>query len=144
MLDAPQAWPLTMRVARRFRAERLALVGDAAHVVHPLAGQGINIGFRDVAILAESIVDQARLGVDIGADDALANYERKRRFDSLATAAAMDGMNRLFSSGATPLRLVRDIGLGLVDRLPALKRTLISEASGLLGAPPRLFRGELL
>ena len=144
VLDQPRAWPLTMRVARRLRSDRLALVGDAAHVVHPLAGQGINLGFRDVAVLAEAIVDQMRLGLDIGDDTVLEHYERSRRFDAIASAAAMDGMNRLFSSDAAPLRLLRDIGLGLVDRFPAVKRSLIAEASGLLGSTPRLFRGELL
>lgn len=144
VLDQPRAWPLIMRIARRFLSDRLALVGDAAHVVHPLAGQGINLGFRDVAVLAEAIVVQARLGLDLGDDAVLDDYERSRRFDAVSSAAAMDGMNRLFASDAAPLRLIRDIGLGLVDRFPAAKRTLIAEASGLLGSTPRLFRGELL
>ncbi|HEV7261289.1 MAG TPA: ubiquinone biosynthesis hydroxylase [Bosea sp. (in: a-proteobacteria)] len=144
-LESPvSAHPLGFGVARRFVAERLALLGDAAHLIHPIAGQGLNLGLKDVAALAETIVDAARLGLDPGTADVLEGYERARRFDTVAMGAVTDGLNRLFSNDATPLRLARDLGLGLVDRLPALKRFFIREAAGVAGAPPRLMRGEAL
>lgn len=138
------AHPLGFGVARRFVGERLALLGDAAHVIHPIAGQGLNLGLKDVAALAEAIVDAARLGLDPGSAEALEEYEKTRRFDTIAMGAVTDGLNRLFSNDATPLRLVRDLGLGLVDRMPGLKRFFIREAAGLAGTPPRLLRGEAL
>jgi 2-octaprenyl-6-methoxyphenol hydroxylase len=139
-----QAFPLDMQIARHFVADRLALISDAAHVVHPLAGQGLNIGMRDVAALTETIVDAARLGLDIGAAPQLERYERWRRFDSAFSAAVMDGLNRLFSNDSAPLRALRDLGLGLVDRTPALKRFLALEAAGATGTVPRLSTGESL
>jgi 2-octaprenyl-6-methoxyphenol hydroxylase len=139
-----QAFPLDMQIARQFVADRLALIGDAAHVVHPLAGQGLNIGMRDVAALAETIIDSARLGLDIGALPQLERYERWRRFDSAFSAAVMDGLNRLFSNGSAPVRALRDLGLGLVDRSPALKRFLAREAAGATGTVPRLLTGETI
>jgi 2-octaprenyl-6-methoxyphenol hydroxylase len=139
-----QSFPLDMQIARSFIAERLALIGDAAHVVHPLAGQGLNIGMRDVAALAETVIDATRLGLDIGALSQLERYERWRRFDSAFSAAAMDGLNRLFSNDNAPLRALRDLGLGLVDRAPALKRFLAREAAGATGTVPRLLRGDLV
>ncbi|AOO79838.1 ubiquinone biosynthesis hydroxylase [Bosea vaviloviae] len=138
------AHPLGFGVARRFVGERLALLGDAAHVIHPIAGQGLNLGLKDVAALAEAIVDAARLGLDPGAAEVLEGYERARRFDTVAMGAVTDGLNRLFSNDVTPVRLARDLGLGLVDRLPGLKRFFIREAAGLAGATPRLLRGEAL
>jgi len=138
------AYPLSFGVARRFVGERLALLGDAAHVIHPIAGQGLNLGLKDVAALAEAIVDAARLGLDPGGTDVLEDYERARRFDTVAMGAVTDGLNRLFSNDATPIRLARDLGLGLVDRLPGLKRFFIREAAGIAGATPRLLRGEAL
>ncbi|MDP3410061.1 ubiquinone biosynthesis hydroxylase [Bosea sp. (in: a-proteobacteria)] len=142
-LESPvSAHPLSFGVARRFVAPRLALLGDAAHVIHPIAGQGLNLGLKDVAALAETIVDAARLGLDPGSEDVLDGYERARRFDTVAMGAVTDGLNRLFSNDATPIRLARDLGLGLVDRLPGLKRFFIREAAGMAGAPPRLLRGE--
>lgn len=144
-LESPvSAHPLGFGVARRFVGERLALLGDAAHLIHPIAGQGLNLGLRDVAALAETIVDAARLGLDPGTADVLESYERARRFDTVAMGAVTDGLNRLFSNDVTPVRLVRDLGLGLVDRLPGLKRFFIREAAGVSGAPPRLMRGEAL
>ena len=139
-----QAFPLSFGIARRFAAARLALLGDAAHVIHPIAGQGLNLGLKDVAALAEAIVDAVRLGLDPGGADVLAAYERARRFDTVAMGVVTDGLNRLFSNDVLPVRLARDLGLGLVDRMPALKRFFIREAAGLAGAGPRLLRGEPL
>lgn len=140
----PGAYPLAFGVARRFVAERLALLGDAAHVIHPIAGQGLNLGLKDVAALAEAIVDAARLGLDVGGPEALEAYERGRRFDTVAMGVVTDGLNRLFSNDSTPLRLARDLGLGLVERMPGLKRFFIREAAGLAGSTPRLLKGEML
>src|SRR4249920_3350258 len=130
-LDKPRAFPLGYFVARAFIAERLALVGDAAHVIHPIAGQGLNMGLKDIAALAEVIVDAARLGLDPGAPDVLERYQRWRRFDTMSMGVATDGLNRLFSNQSDMLRLARDVGIGVVDRLPALKRFFIREAAGL-------------
>jgi 2-octaprenyl-6-methoxyphenol hydroxylase len=131
-------------VAKSFAAERLALVGEAAHVIHPIAGQGLNLGIRDLAVLAELIVDARRLGLDIGAPDLLARYERWRRVDTLTLATVTDGLNRLFSNDVAPLRLARDVGLAAVNRLPPLKRFLMRHAMGTVGELPRLTRGEAL
>lgn len=139
-----QSFPLDMQIARTFMAARLALIGDAAHVVHPLAGQGLNIGMRDVAALAETIIDATRLGLDIGAATQLERYERWRRFDSAFSAAVMDGLNRLFSNDSVPLRTLRDLGLGLVDRTPGVKRFLVREAAGGTGTVPSLLTGARL
>jgi 2-octaprenyl-6-methoxyphenol hydroxylase len=143
-VGARRAHPLGFFVARSFIAERLALIGDAAHVIHPIAGQGLNMGLKDVAALAEVIVDAARLGLDPGAADVLERYQRWRRFDTVAMGLATDGLNRLFSNRSDVLRLARDVGLGLVDRLPNLKRIFIREAAGLVGEVPKLLRGEAL
>jgi 2-octaprenyl-6-methoxyphenol hydroxylase len=139
-----RAYPLGLWVARNFVAERLALVGDAAHVIHPIAGQGLNMGLRDVAALAEAVVDAARLGLDPGDATVLERYQRWRRFDTLAMGVSTDALNRLFSNRSDVLRLVRDVGLGIVDRLPPLKRMFIREAAGLTGEVPKLLRGEVL
>lgn len=138
--EGPHSYPLSLGMARAFQAERLALLGDAAHVIHPIAGQGLNLGLADAAALAESIGDAMRLGLDPGSPDVLRRYERARRFDTLAMAAATDGLNRLFSNDALPLRLARDLGLGLVDRLPGLKGFFIREAAQQRGSVPRLMR----
>jgi 2-octaprenyl-6-methoxyphenol hydroxylase len=137
-------YPLSLLHAERYRAGRLALIGDAAHAIHPIAGQGLNLGIRDVAALAEVLVDAARLGLDIGQEDHLARYERWRRFDATALVAATDGLNRLFSNDLAPVRVARDLGLAAVDRLPAVKRLFMRHAMGLLGNLPRLVRGEPL
>jgi 2-octaprenyl-6-methoxyphenol hydroxylase len=139
-----QTHPLGFFVARSFIAERIALAGDAAHVIHPIAGQGLNMGLKDVAALAEVIVDAARLGLDPGAATVLERYQRWRRFDTVAMGIATDGLNRLFSNRSDLLRAARDIGLGLVDRVPNLKRLFIREAAGLVGDVPKLLRGEVL
>ncbi len=142
-LDGPrQSWPLELHLARRYVGPRFALVGDAAHGVHPLAGQGLNLAFRDVAALVEVIADSVRVGFDAGDAQALSRYERWRRFDSAVSAATFDGINRLFASDATLLRSAREVGLGVVDRIPALKRFFVSEAAGLTGDLPRLLKGE--
>ena len=143
-LDKPRAFPLFYFVARSFIAERMALVGDAAHVIHPIAGQGLNMGLRDVAALAEVVVDAARLGIDLGQADVLERYQRWRRFDTMAMGFATNSLNFLFSNQSTLLRTVRDIGLGLVDRAPPLKNMFIRQAAGLVGEVPRLLKGEAL
>lgn len=143
-LDKPRAFPLGYFVARSFVGERLALIGDAAHVIHPIAGQGLNMGIKDAAALAEVIVDAARLGLDPGQADVLERYQRWRRFDTVAMGVATNSLNMLFSNNSTILRTVRDIGLGLVDRIPPLKSAFIRQAAGLSGEVPRLLRGEAL
>jgi 2-octaprenyl-6-methoxyphenol hydroxylase len=140
LLDVPRAVRLGLRVARAFVSDRLALVGDAAHVIHPIAGQGLNLGLRDVAVLAECIAGQMSLGLDPADPGALARYERARRFDTTVMAASTDVLNRLFSNDELPARLARDFGLGVVDRLPVLKRFFVREAAGMTGTVPALMR----
>jgi 2-octaprenyl-6-methoxyphenol hydroxylase len=142
VLDRPRAFPLGLKLARAFVKPRFALAGDAAHGIHPIAGQGLNLGFRDVAALAETIVEAHRLGLDPGSLAVLRRYERWRRFDTFEMGATTDILNRLFSNDNPALRIARDVGLGLVDRLPALKRMFIREAAGAGGELPRLLRGE--
>lgn len=144
LLSPARAYPLSFAMARSFAGDRFALLGDAAHVIHPLAGQGLNLGLRDVAALAESIADAVRLGLDPGGPDVLKRYERWRRFDTVAMAGATDGLNRLFSNRSDTLRIVRDVGLGIVARMPALKHFFENEAGGAAGELPRLMRGETL
>jgi 2-octaprenyl-6-methoxyphenol hydroxylase len=139
-----EAFPFRFQVARRFVGERLALIGDAAHVVHPLAGQGLNLGLRDVAALAETIVGEMRLGLDPGAPAPLAAYERRRRFDVTAGGLGLDSLNRMFSNDSAALRFARDLGLRIVDRAPALKDMLIAEAGGASDGAPKLLRGLAL
>ena len=113
-------------------------------MIHPIAGQGLNLGLKDIAALAEVLVDAVRLGLDPGQADVLERYQRWRRFDTMAMGVATNGLNLLFSNRSTLLRTVRDIGLGLVDRIPPLKNALIKQAAGLSGEVPRLLRGEVL
>ncbi|MDX2290378.1 MAG: FAD-dependent monooxygenase [Hyphomicrobiaceae bacterium] len=144
-LDGPRAsWPLSLHMARELTAPRIALIGDTIRGVHPIAGQGLNLGFRDVAALAESVADNVRLGLDPGASDILERYARWRRFDGTMSALTFDGLNRLFSNDWTLLRSVREAALGLMDRLPMAKSLLVKEAAGLTGDVPRLLRGQPL
>ncbi len=137
-------YPLAMVQAQRYTDHRLALVGDAARAIHPIAGQGWNLALRDVAALAELVIDAKRLGLDPGSASVLARYERWRRFDALALIAITDGLNRLFGNDLWPVRLARELGLGLVERTPPLKQFFMRHAMGLLGDLPRLMRGEPL
>ncbi|EPX85756.1 2-octaprenyl-6-methoxyphenol hydroxylase/2-octaprenyl-3-methyl-6-methoxy-1,4-benzoquinol hydroxylase [Rubellimicrobium thermophilum DSM 16684] len=140
-LEGPRhAFPLGLSLAHRFAAPRVALAGDAAHRLHPIAGQGLNAGLRDVAALAEVLAEARARGEDIGTEAVLERYARWRRFDTAALAFATDGFNRLFSNDIAPLRLVRDLGLAAVNRLPPLRRAFIREAAGLTGDLPRLMR----
>ena len=141
LISRVEAFPFRFQIARRFVAGRLALVGDAAHVVHPVAGQGLNLGLRDVGALAETIVGEMRLGLDPGAPAPLAAFERRRRFDVAASGRGLDALNRLFSNNLAPLRFVRDLGLRIVDRAPALTDMLIGEAGGAGSGAPKLLRG---
>lgn len=144
LVSGRQSWPLSMHLARSYVAERFALVGDAAHGVHPIAGQGLNLALRDAAALGEVLIEAARLGLDLGNAEILSRYERWRRFDSAVSTAAFDGLNRLFSSDSAVLRGVRDAGLGLVDRIPAVKQMFVTEAAGMSGELPRLLRGQAI
>ncbi|MCS4244890.1 2-octaprenyl-6-methoxyphenol hydroxylase [Rhizobium sp. BIGb0125] len=140
-----RAFPLGLTLARAFVAPRFALAGDAAHGIHPISGQGLNLGYKDVAALAETIVEADRLGLDIGSLNVLERYQAWRRFDTLRMGITTDVLNRLFSNDSTPIRVVRDLGLGLVDRLPALKSYFIDQAAGLAGeSSPKLLAGQPL
>jgi 2-octaprenyl-6-methoxyphenol hydroxylase len=135
------AYPLRLSLAEQFVAPRLALVGDAAHGVHPIAGQGLNLGLRDVAALAEVLTLARRRGEDIAAPGVLARYQEWRRFDTVRMALGMDAVNRLFSNANPLLAGLRGLGLGAVDAVPALRRAFIREAAGLNAAQPRLMQG---
>jgi 2-octaprenyl-6-methoxyphenol hydroxylase len=135
-------YPLSLSLAERFVDDRVALVGDAAHGVHPIAGQGLNLGLRDVAALAEVVILARRRGEDIGRAVVLEAYQRWRRFDATALALGMDAVNRLFSNDNPLLRLGRDLGMGLVSGLPGLRRGFIRQAAGLQGELPRLLQGR--
>ncbi|MEM7464127.1 MAG: ubiquinone biosynthesis hydroxylase, partial [Pseudomonadota bacterium] len=138
----PRAFPLGLTLARDYIRDRFVLAGDAAHGIHPIAGQGLNLGFKDAAALAETIVDAERLGLDIGSLAVLERYQLWRRFDTVQMGVVTDVLNRLFSNDNAFLRIARDTGLGLVDRLPGLKRMFINQAAGNDRAAPRLLQGE--
>ena len=142
----PMRWsyPLSAVHSKRYIAPRLALAGDSAHAIHPIAGQGFNIGLRDVAALAEVIIDTLRLGLDPGTMTALERYERWRKPDNMMMIGVTDILNRLFSNDITPVRIARDLGLAAVDQAPPLKKVLMRHAMGLIGDLPRLTRGEPL
>ncbi len=137
-------YPLGLSLAQSFVADRVALVGDAAHGIHPLAGQGLNLGLRDVAALAEVLADAARRGQDIGSLTALQPYEQWRRFDTAALAVATDGINRVFSNDNPLLRGLRDLALGAANAAPTVRRTMIRQAAGLTGDLPRLMQGRAI
>jgi len=139
-----RAFPFGLTLARDFVRPRFALVGDAAHGIHPISGQGLNLGFRDVAALAEILVETARLGLDIGALTTLAHYQSWRRFETVRMGITTDLLNRLFSNDNAALRALRDIGLGLVDRMSLLKNYFIKEAAGLTEGSPRLLLGQAI
>lgn len=144
VLDKPRAWPLGLTLARDFVKPRFALAGDAAHGIHPIAGQGLNLGFRDAAALAEVIVEADRLGQDIGGIDVLERYQQWRRFDTVQMGITTDVLTRMFSNDFGPMRALRDFGLGMVERMPRLKDFFIRQASGLSDKAPRLLRGEAI
>ncbi|WP_428648081.1 ubiquinone biosynthesis hydroxylase [Roseibium sp.] len=142
-LEGPRrAYPLGLKLARDFVKPRFALIGDAAHGIHPIAGQGLNLGFKDVAALAEVLIDARRLGQDVGGFDVLERYQRWRRFDTFQMGVVTDVLNRLFSNDNDLLRAARDFGLGLVDRMPGLKTHFIKEAAGFAGPVPKLLSGD--
>jgi 2-octaprenyl-6-methoxyphenol hydroxylase len=139
-----RAFPLGLTLARGFVAERFALAGDSAHGIHPISGQGLNLGFKDVAALAETVIDADRLGMDIGALNVLERYQSWRRFDTFRMGVTTDVLNRLFSNDIMPIRVARDFGLGLVERMPALKSFFIKQAAGVGQAGnPKLLDGML-
>ena len=135
-------YPLALDLAERLTAPRVALIGDAAHGVHPVAGQGLNMGLKDAAALAEVLADAVRLGEDIGSEGVLERYARWRRFDNAALAAGFDAFVRLFSNDLAPVRLARDLGMAAVNRIGPLRRAFMQEAGGASGDLPRLLRGE--
>ena len=124
------AFPLRLQLAQRYRAGRLLLLGDAAHVVHPLAGQGINLGLRDVAELRDVLLDARRRDRDLGADDVLERFARRRRSVATLDGRAFDALERLYAIEAAPLSIARGLGLRLLDRMPPLKRMLVAHAAG--------------
>ena len=144
LLDKPRAWPLGLTLARDFIRPRFALAGDAAHGIHPIAGQGLNLGFRDAAALAEVVVEADRLGEDIGSINVLERYQQWRRFDTVQMGITTDVLNRMFSNDFGPLRAMRDFGLGVVQRMPRMKDFFIRQASGLSQKAPRLLRGDMI
>lgn len=138
------SYPLTLVHAESYTAHRAALIGDAAHGIHPIAGQGVNLGFRDVAVLAEVVTEAQRLGLDIGFDTTLAAYSQWRALDAMSMVAVTDALTRLFSNDVFPLNIARRTGLAAVGKLPPLKRFFMRHAMGLEGDLPRLMRGEAL
>ncbi|AEI95828.1 FAD-dependent monooxygenase [Roseobacter litoralis] len=143
-VGARYTYPLSLSLANTLIARRVVLLGDAAHGVHPIAGQGLNAGVRDIAALAEVLTDAKRRGEDIGTEGVLSRYQEWRRFDNTTLALATDTFNRLFSNDNPVLRAVRDIGMGIVGNMPALRRSFIREAAGLTGELPKLLKGQRL
>lgn len=137
-------YPLSLQLAEQLTAPRTALIGDAAHAVHPVAGQGLNMGLKDAAALAEVLIEALRIGEDIGSETVLDRYARWRRFDNAALAAGFDGFVRLFSNDIAPVRLARDLGIAAVNRIAPLRRAFMHEAGGAVGDLPRLLRGQAL
>src|SRR5690606_20514489 len=145
MVGGRRAFPLGLTLARAVVAPRLALAGDAAHGIHPISGQGLNLGFEDVAALAETGVEADRLGLEIGALNVLERYQTWRRFDTFRMGVTTDVLNRLFSNDITPIRIARDLGLGMVERLPGLKSYFIDQAAGISKeGGPKLLAGQAI
>lgn len=145
VLGGRKAFPLGLTLSRSFVAQRFALAGDAAHGIHPISGQGLNLGFKDVAALAETVVEADRLGLDIGSLNVLERYQSWRRFDTFRMGVTTDVLNRLFSNDVGPIRIARDLGLGIVERLPGLKSYFIGEAAGISEkGGPRLLAGQAI
>jgi 2-octaprenyl-6-methoxyphenol hydroxylase len=143
VVGGKRAFPFALTLARAFVAPRFALAGDAAHGIHPISGQGLNLGFKDVAALAETIVEADRLGLDFGQLNVLERYQEWRRFDTFRMGVTTDVLNRMFSNDFMPMRMARDFGLSVVDRLPGLKNFFIRQASSVGGAgDPRLLGGQ--
>lgn len=142
LLGKRWAYPLGLSLASRYAVPRLVVAGDAAHGVHPIAGQGMNLGLRDVAALTEVLVGARRLGLDIGSAEVLSNYERWRRFDATALSLGMDALNRMFSTSAGPIQAMRSFGLGLVQKMPGVQRAFMQAASGTGSDAPALLRGR--
>ncbi len=138
------SYPLNLTLANAYVAPRLALVGDAAHGVHPIAGQGLNLGLRDVGALAETLCDAQRRGEDFAAINVLERYQTWRRFDTTTLALATDGINKLFSNDNPALRMIRDLGMGAVNAMPGLRRGFMRQAAGLSGDVPKLLQGRPL
>jgi 2-octaprenyl-6-methoxyphenol hydroxylase len=138
------SYPLSLQLAERMSAPRVALLGDAAHGIHPIAGQGLNLGLKGAAALAQVLVDAARLGEDIGSEVVLERYGRWRSFDNVTVAVASDLFVRLFSNDHPLLRLARGAGMAAVNRIGPARRFFMQEAGGALGDLPRLLRGEAL
>jgi 2-octaprenyl-6-methoxyphenol hydroxylase len=136
----PFSYPLTLLQAKRYIDKRFALVGDSAHGIHPIAGQGVNVGFRDVAALTELILETIRLGLDIGSTTMLERYQQWRRFDGVSMMMATDGLNRLFSNNILPIKLARRTGLAVVNAIPPLKKAFTNHAMGLSGELPKLLQ----
>lgn len=141
VLSKPQVHPLAMQLCETFTAPRLALVGDAAHVVHPLAGLGLNLGLKDAAALSDCVIEAVRMGGDVGSDAVLDAYNQWRRFDTFSTALMIDGLHRLFANNVEGMRLFRKAGLRIVNRVGSLKTMFANEAAGVSGSLPRLMRG---
>jgi 2-octaprenyl-6-methoxyphenol hydroxylase len=144
-VDGPVwTYPLSMELAAQWAKPRITLAGDAAHGIHPIAGQGFNLGLKDVAALAEILVEAARLGQDLGDVNVLERYARWRRTDTMTLAVSCDAFVRLFSNDIAPLRLARNLGMGLVDAIGPVRRFFASHAGGAVGDLPKLLRGESL
>jgi 2-octaprenyl-6-methoxyphenol hydroxylase len=138
------SYPLEAMVAKQFTANRLALIGDAAHAIHPISGQGLNLGLRDVAHLAELIVDHHRVGLDIGSEQLLSEYAKRRKWDSIALVGLTDGLTKLFTNSYQSLHYLRTVGLGIVNKIPPLKKMFVKRAMGVGGKKPRLIQGQHL
>jgi 2-octaprenyl-6-methoxyphenol hydroxylase len=144
-LEGPRfAYPLVMQIAERMIDDRVALAGDSAHAIHPIAGQGLNLGLKDVAALAECLADGARVGLDAGDVAGLERYQRWRRFDNVFMATSMEFFDRLFSNDVAPVRFVRDAGLALVNQIGPARRFFMRAAGGDAGDLPKLLKGESL